>query len=286
MFREVSFPATDGLALAGDLYEPQGPAEAAVVIGSATGVPRRLYQYFAEFLAEGGLATLAFDYRGIGGSLAGPLRGFQATAEDWGVKDIAGAHGWLGGQFPQVPLLHVGHSIGGQLLGLSPTRDRVHAALLIAAQSGHWRHWGGLARLGIFLFWYAAVPVLCRLYGYLPMRRLVGGEDVPRGVALQWMEWGRHPDYVLSSPRARAEQGFASFARPLRLYGFSDDRFAPPAAVDALARMYATAPKDVRHLTPGQLGMKKTGHFGCFMPWAKPVLWTEVRAWLLEQARR
>ena len=68
------FEAADGRPLAATVLEPHR-VEGAVVIASATGVPRRIYEGVAGCLADAGLAVLTFDYRGIGGSRqGGPLR--------------------------------------------------------------------------------------------------------------------------------------------------------------------------------------------------------------------
>src|SRR5205823_4768419 len=112
----------------GTLSEPASRPRGAVVIASALGVPRGFYGAFAGYLAEGGLATLRFDYRGIGGSLRGPLRQCDATYHSWGEQDLAGALRFLRERHPSAPLLLVGHSVGGQLLGLLPEPDEVRAA--------------------------------------------------------------------------------------------------------------------------------------------------------------
>src|SRR5262249_15341551 len=88
----VSFPARDGFALAGEQCVPAGTPRAAVVVATARGVPRRFYQAFAAFLAEGGLASVVFDYRGVGGSRPpGPLTRFRASLHEWGEEDLSGA---------------------------------------------------------------------------------------------------------------------------------------------------------------------------------------------------
>ena len=80
---EFVFEADDGRPLAGTVLEP-ARADGAVVIASATGVPRRIYAGIARHLAEAGLAVLTFDYRGIGDSRQGPLRREPARMQDWG----------------------------------------------------------------------------------------------------------------------------------------------------------------------------------------------------------
>ena len=41
---EISFPATDGYALTGTLFLPRGAKRHAVLINSATAVPRKIYK--------------------------------------------------------------------------------------------------------------------------------------------------------------------------------------------------------------------------------------------------
>ena len=84
------FEAPDDRPLAATVLEPSR-VEGAVVISSATGVPRRIYEGVARCLADAGLAVLTFDYRGIGGSRqGGPLRLEPARMQDWGRLDLEG----------------------------------------------------------------------------------------------------------------------------------------------------------------------------------------------------
>src|SRR5689334_7916530 len=142
---ELKLPATDGFELAATLYRaanlPANPP--AVLINSATGVKRGYYDKYARYLAENGFVTLAFDYRGIGGSRPKSLRGFSASMADWGEKDSAGGIEWLRKEVRPRRLLLVGHSVGGQLFGLTPNNSRVDAMLAVGAQSGYWGKWKG-----------------------------------------------------------------------------------------------------------------------------------------------
>ena len=74
------------------------------------------------------------------------------------------------------------HSAGGQLLGLARNSDRVAAMLMISAPSGYWRLWKGRQRLLIGLLWFVLMPVMTRLVGYFPGRRMGLGVDLPPGV--------------------------------------------------------------------------------------------------------
>ena len=283
---DVIFPALDRLPLAGTLSEPQGPVRGAVLIGSAMGVPRGFYAAFADYLAEGGLAVLRFDYRGIGGSLRGPLRECTATMHEWGEQDLAGALRFLRDRHPGTPLLLVGHSAGGQLFGLVPEPNQVRAVLAVGAQSGYWRNWSGAGRARMRLYWTVLFPALARTLGYLPLKRLTGGgENVPGGVALEWAGWGRDPGYVLSYARRKdGARGYASFAGRIRAYALADDSFAPRAAVSALLDFYPAAARELLYVEPRSVGASSIGHFGFFQRRFRDSLWSDSRSWLLSQA--
>ena len=285
MPESIRIRARDGQALAGDLFLPAGPARAAVVIAPAMGVPRRYYGPFAAFLARQGLAALSLDYRGVGGSRTGPLRTCPATLRDWAEHDLGGAVDLLAHRVPDVPLLWVGHSVGGQLLGLLAGVD-VAGALLVGAQSGHWRLWAGTWRWRMWLLWHALIPGLVPVLGRLPAAILGGGEDVPPGVAREWAAWGRERDYVWSFARPRGGLAFATLAAPVVSYAFTDDPFAPPRAVEALAAFYSAARAQVRLVRPADVGASAIGHFGFFRARFEPTLWREASLFLAGAASR
>ena len=269
----VAFSADDGYPLSGDLYLPTGPVRGAVVIASAMAVRAKLYKYFALFLASRGLATLTFDYRGIDRSVSGNVRSQpEITLTDWGARDLPAAIRLMRQRFPQTPVLHVGHSIGGQLLGLSG--EPVDASLLIAAQAGFFRHWPAVKRPLLWLYWHL-MPTVARVAGYLPMRGFQQGEDVPLGAALQWARWGTTPTSVQ-----------AGLSIPIRAYAFSDDFYAPVGAVKALLAQYARCATELVEVTPQSLNVTSVGHFGIFRREFEPTLWTWSADWLLDRAAR
>jgi predicted alpha/beta hydrolase len=277
-------PARDGVSLAADLALPDGAPGAAVLVASAMGVPRGFYGRFAAYLARRGMAALTLDCRGIGGSRHGPVRRSRAVLHEWAEQDLAGAVDFLAARFPRVPVLWVGHSVGGQLLGLVEDA-RIAGALLVAAQSGHWRLWSGVDRLRIMALWFGVIPLGVPLLGRLPAAVLGGGEDVPAGVAREWAAWGRRRDYVLSYARPRGGRGFARFAGPLLSYAIADDAFAPRPSVEALLGFFASARGELRAVAPGDLGERAVGHFGFFRARFEPTLWRDAADWLAEVAR-
>src|SRR4029453_921936 len=142
---DITVPAMDGYPLAATLFLPPGPKRQAVLINSATPVPRKISRGFAGYLAGRGCAVLTYDYRGIGDSRQKSpvghnqpksLAGFKASMSDWASLDFTAAVAWMRERYKNLPLNYVGHSFGGQALGLLANNSEVSRALLIASQAG------------------------------------------------------------------------------------------------------------------------------------------------------
>src|SRR5918999_2179825 len=107
---DVMLPANDGYMLAATLFLPRGAKQQAILINSATAVPRKIYRAFATYLAGRGSVVLTYDYRGIGDSRPASLKGFPATMSDWAALDVAATVSWMRGRYKGLPLSVVGHS--------------------------------------------------------------------------------------------------------------------------------------------------------------------------------
>lgn len=266
--------ASDGYPLAVRVHAPRGgAARATLLVHSATATPQAYYGRFAAFAASRGLRVVTYDYRGIGGSRPASLRGLEATMTDWARLDAAAVHAWVRRRFG-APLVSIGHSFGGQLLGLADEASDVEGAVLVAAQLGYMGHWPARDRAKLAFFWYGMIPAMTSTVGYLPAWSGLG-EELPKGVAREWAKWCRSPGYLLDHvPEARAR--LVAFDRPVLAFSFEDDDFAPRPAVDALMAELKSAPLEHRHHTPASIGAKRIGHFGFFRPAFEATLWPEV----------
>ena len=278
---EMSLSARDGFALAGTLYEPTAGGEQTVIISSATAVRRRYYDRFACFLCGYGLRVITFDYRGIGDSLRGGIKKAEGTMRDWGENDLAGVVHSAAAHWPGARLQVVGHSAGGQFVGLVPGNERITALLTVGAQSGYWRLWPRPRRYLFATLWYLLMPGLTGLLGYFPAKRLGLGEDLPGGVALEWARWCRNPAFIIDTDGSPLRQHFETLASPILAYSIADDPLAPQQAVETLLSYYARASTEHRHIHPLDLGLAPLGHFGFFRDKSRTTLWQESLQWLL-----
>jgi predicted alpha/beta hydrolase len=277
----VRVTAADGLAVAASQFAPNGDPTAVVVINAATAVKRRYYDRFATYLASHGFAVVTYDYRGIGDSAPRDLRGFRATMQQWGELDqpavVAHAQSW----YPRLPLVIIGHSVGGQIFGLLPNPERVSRVMLVAAQHNYYRLWRPQERYVLWALWTLVMPVVSRALGYFPSTLFGLGENLPRGVALDWARWCRTPGALVQAIGADAAERFARYRGPMLALSFTDDtKFAPRRAADGLLGFYVNAERQHRHLAPRDLGVTRIAHFGYFREQIRETGWPIALDWL------
>lgn len=292
--RAVSLRCSDGRILAATWFEPPtstaSPAVKAVaVIGCATAVPASYYRHFADWLARRGYAVLSFDYRGIAASRETLLPGEDVRLRDWARLDMAAAlHAAdrrrdqeAADQQRAVGLLWVGHSLGGNAVGLVPGfAEKVDAVLGVAAQVAYVGHWSGFARVQAWVFFHWMLPLLVRLLGHAPGRVLgPRAEDLPAGAALEWAAWGRTPGFLFGDESLARERSYHRFQGAVHLWSITDDHlFGPAAAVDALAQQFSAARVQRHQVAPADLGVAKIEHFGPFRRDLGAQLWPRLLA--------
>jgi predicted alpha/beta hydrolase len=285
---DITFPAADGYLLGATLFLPRGAKRNAVLISSATAVPRKIYRGFAGYLARRGCAVLTFDYRGTGGSRqkspvgynqAKSLAGFKASMSDWAALDVTAAVAWMRERYHDLPLNYVGHSFGGQALGLLPNNGEISRALLIAAQAGYWKLMASPERYRVYLMLnYVGAP-LTRLLGYAPGWSGLG-EDLPKGVFQQWVGWVMSKRYLFDDPTLKALQNFPQFRGTMRALCLSDDPWATQPAVELLCSGFTSTRPDILTIAPADAGAAKIGHFGFFRPEHRDTLWRGAAEWI------
>ncbi len=204
---------------------------------------------------------------------------------DWGELDqpavVDHALAWQ----PSIPLLIVGHSVGGQIFGLLRDPHRVRRVLMVAAQHNYFGYWNPPDRYALWFLWHVFMPGVSHTLGFFPSRAVGLGEDLPRGVALEWARWCRSPGALVGVIGGDAPDRFAQYRGPVLALSFDDDHlFAPPRAVDALLAFYRNAATEHRHLTASALGLRSVRHFGFFRESARAGGWSHALEWLSSEA--
>ena len=270
--------ANDGYELAVTRFPAQGDAWGTMLIIGAMGVRQDFYAPLARFFAANGIHVLAFDYRGMGWSRAGGLRGFEATLTDWATQDMDAMLAEARKPAPHLPLLVLGHSLGGQFIALAPRSREVAALLTVTAGSGWFRH-NHRIPVRVRLFWFVMIPLLTPIFGYFPGKALRMVGELPRGVAWRWRRWCLHPEYLMHEGES-ARAALAGLAIPIRGYSFEDDDIVTRPAIDQLHGFYSAARLERAHVRPADIGERRIGHFGFFHERSRATFWPEALAWL------
>ncbi|MGS0891272.1 alpha/beta hydrolase family protein [Burkholderia stagnalis] len=277
----IEFSAIDGYPLRGTLWTPDAEPRALVLIHPATAVPERLYAGFARFLTGRGFAALTYNYRGIDASRPARLGALKASMRDWMELDVGAATAWARQAYDGLPLLAVGHSVGGHAIGLSAGSAHLRAAVLVAAHAGSTRLITRAAeRLKVRLILRVLGPLLAALLGYVPGRRLGLGEDLPAGVFREWSRWTTLPHYFFDDPTLGAAERYAKQRLPILALGFDDDPWANRPAIDLLVSYLTGAAVERRQVDPRAAGSGPVGHMGFFRSRPGAVLWPDVADWL------
>jgi len=275
----------DGSHLVAHFFTPAGTPRASILLPAAMGVTQKYYLAHAHWLATQGYAAATFDYRGMGLSAPKSLRDARVNIVDWARGDCAIMIDTLKARAPERPLFVVGHSLGGQLVGMIPNRHFIEGVVIVASGSGYWRTTAPSTQRGSLWMWHVVSPLLTPLFGYFPGKplRIIG--NLPRGVVEQWRRWCLHPEYMLGVEDDAMRADFASVTTPMLSLSFTDDEMMSATSTDALHRFYSNAPIERMRLAPQDIGVKRIGHFGFFRPKFEQQLWPLVTRWLETRLR-
>ena len=277
--------AADGFVLGGFTWRQALPdtQRPVVIINAATSVHCRHYSRFAAYLFANGFDVITYDYRGIGESRLGSIKGLNASWTDWGALDFEAMLRRAQREFSGQPIDVVGHSFGGCAAGLGESGQVIRRLVTVGAQFAYWRDYAPEQRWRMFGKWHLLMPLLTLLCGYFPGKRLGWLEDTPAGVVRDW-----------STPTARYERrpsGRAMLARTGHLpfanvraqtlaISISDDPYGTIAAIERLLNYFSHAPNTHLRIDPQDIGEQQVGHFAFFRSAYQATLWPIALNWL------
>lgn len=277
--QEIEIPCEDGIVLSGELLIPPAP-KAVVQFNSGTAAQRGVYRAFAEYLAEHGYLCCLYDYRGFGDSKQGTLKGSSIRYVDIGTKYLPAVKSYLQARYPELPLLMVAHSAGGQQIGFMPNVEGIVGAVTFGVSAAHLRAMPWSYRAQSFLFFYGLTPLSNTIWGYVAAKRLGVMEDLPKNLAREWRDWCSVPDYFFD-PRfygVTVPKGhFQTFSFPWHNVHASDDAISTPLNIQNFWKHIQSTKAitfDVVH--PQDVGLKRLDHFGYFKRALKDTLWNNV----------
>ena len=274
-------------ALAATLYRPAKTIKTAIMIAPATGIKRQFYHSFATYLAKHGFGVLTFDNEGIGESLSSDLSKCDASLISWGRHDMPAVLDALQDEFPNASYHLIGHSAGGQLIGLMPNYQAITSVFNVACSSGRIKNMNMPYKLKAMGFMDAFIPLANLTLGYTPSDKIGMGEPLPRGVARQWRDWCNGAGYIKTAfGKSIHTHFYDELSMPALWLGFSDDDIANSKNMDDMIRVFTKMPVEKRFLEPKDFGLNHIGHMRYFSSKTNakaPELWQMAVDWLSKQ---
>ena len=293
---ELFITAPDGVKLAATLYLPGGDSGMgddaargmdngiAILLNSFMATPRQYYRAFCTHMARLGFSILTYDYRGVGGSTFDmppvPVR----TGVVWAGVDQAAAAEWLLQRFPGYTYMLVGHSYGGQMLGLAPHAGVWSAIQLVATSHGYWVKWPWPQRYRTWLRAYVQAPLLALLPRAL-QEKWGGAPNMPFPLSHEMAVYLRTPWFFVDEQGKPIRPYNDLIRAPLRHTMLTDDEVVPPGSDIDVALFYPNARYIPDLRTPESYGLKSVGHFGFFRRLMPTSAWDDVAQWLLAQKK-
>ena len=251
-----------------------------IVINPATGFPQTFYFKLAGYAATRGYDALVYDYRGMGWSSPSDLAREPARMSDWGLLDMRAALSTAAQRAAGVPLATLGHSVGGQFLGLLTNHALARAHVQIATSVGYWRWEGAPFRYLAWWFWRVHGPLMLATKGFVPTGGGWSGLPLPRGVFEEWKRWClRTTHFGPDLSTYLSDNVFAAIRAPVLSVSFEDDAIATPRTVAELRKFFPNAAYDIRRYSPRDVGAP-IGHGGFFSSRFADALWRPTFDWI------
>ena len=206
---------------------------AALVLVPAMGMVASFYQPFAEAMADRGIAVLLAEIPGTGDSRPRPSRSLDYGYRDLVERYVPAVVDMARSQFPGVPLVLAGHSLGAQIGTLATAQGLVEPDALITVAGGHihYRNWSGAGAAKV-LFGANLFGALTYLFGHLPGQHVGFGGPQARTLIRDWSRIIRTGSFS----HVADDKRFGNKA-PMLCVGIEGDGFAPGKSVSALAEI-------------------------------------------------
>jgi len=270
---DVEVTCADAVKLSATLFQPKQRAKAAVMIAPATGITQNFYINFATWLATQGYAVVTFDNRGIGKSLRCHVKNSDASLQYWGELDTPAILEFLKDRFPGLSYHLIGHSAGGQLVGLMHNAMELKSILNFACSSGNLSKMSYPFKISAHFFMNVFIPLSNLIFGYTKSQWLGMGEPLPRMAAQQWRRWCNGEGYVKTDfGKGINKHCYDDLETDIQWLYASDDSIANENTVKEMATVYSQSRAEIIRLDPNEYGFKAIGHMGFFRR-SNKVLW-------------
>lgn len=276
----------DGVALRGRIVLPTGAPKAILQFNAGTAAKIRFYEPFLDFLAEHGYAYAIYDYRGFGESRPASLKGCTYRYSDFGRYDIPAVKAYLQSAYPDLPLVMVAHSAGGQQLPLVDDLSGVRGMLCYGVSTGYGPGLASYYRPQAAALWHVVGPLLRWRYGYPAVSTLGIMEDLPTPLFREWKRWCTSPDFFFDERFYGTDVPKVDWSKlnfPIKHVHATTDEISSVRNVGTFWRHWRTLqPVEQQVLRPEDFGGQAIRHFDYFRRRFRDTLWVEAVAWVDE----
>ncbi len=249
---------------------PAGTPKAVVQINTGTCIPQKIYWKFADYLSRHGYISVTYDMTDADNFSS------SVSYADW-IKDMDSVMQYLKQSYPDLPLIVVGHSSGGEFVGTLPSYHLADKIIMVASSNGYWKKMDWSVRYFMWLFWKLLVPYSIRKYGYMNNKMLGVSGGFPKNIILELRDFCMRPDCFLPFLRERGiPVQYDKVNVPVIAYHLGDDKIANAAACRYVLDLHINAPRQFISLRARDYDMKSFGHRGFFAAKAEKLLWPEV----------
>jgi len=277
---ETKITCVDQYTIAATIYTPKKKLKGAVLIGPATGIQRPFYASFAAFLAEKGYGVFTFDNRGIGDSLVGRVSESDASLQCWGEKDMPAVLEQMKTTFPNTKYHLIGHSAGGQLVGLMHNAKDFTSIFNFACSSGQLKNMNTAYAIKAHFFMNFFIPVSNKIFGHTKSQWLGMGEPLPKAVAQQWREWCNSEGYVKAAfGKTVHTHLYDELSTPSMWVNAVDDEIAINENVEDMLSVFTKIGAEKLTLSADDYALDEIGHMKFFSRKSQ-VLWVHALNWL------
>lgn len=230
-------------------YQSDTPARSVVVVLPALGVAASYYEPLAHALNNEHIHCVLSDWRGQGSS---PQRASRKENFDYHTLvhyDIHAVIEWTRLHFPDLPLITLGHSLGGQLslLYAASHKNSIDGAILIACGSVYFASYPFPHDVKVLLGTQLCA-LLGKTLGYFPGNLIKFGGREARGVMSDWAYQARWGRYRLGKSLEDIESELTQLHLPVLGVSIEHDTLSPPSALAHLTGKLANSTVTRRHL--------------------------------------
>ncbi len=270
---KIKIECEDGFKLSGKLFKPK-KISSSVMIAPATGIKKEFYSAFANYLAENGFATLTFDNRGIGESKGNSINSSNASLTNWGKLDMTAALEYLKSEIPNTEYHLIGHSAGGQLVGLMKNAKEIKSIFNFGSSSGSLQYSKYPFKLKSSFWLNFYIPLSNLIFGHTKSQWVGMGEPLPKNVGKEWTKWCNGKGYVKVDLDTKIKEHLYNELSFNTLWVHAkDDEIANYENVIDMIRVHPNIKSTILTLSPKEYGFKDIGHMKFFSK-RKKELWS------------